>query len=101
MKALGDFVRRTRIQKRLSCKDVEKRSARYGTPISGAYVNRIENFDKLNPTAEKLVALADGLGVPREELLALAAGILPSDKTSDELHLVCSENCRQSARLML
>src|SRR5262247_1702357 len=40
---LSDYVRRIRNEKRLSCKDIEKQSARFGKPIAGSYVNRIEN----------------------------------------------------------
>jgi len=72
---LGDYVRRIRIEKRLSCKDIEKQSARFGKRIAGSYVNRIENNPKLNPTAIALKALANGLGVPVPELMARAFGL--------------------------
>jgi transcriptional regulator with XRE-family HTH domain len=85
---LKDFIRRIRMQKRMSCKDIEKRSAQYGKRISGSYVNRIENHADLNPTADRLIALADGLGVPRQELLARAAGLVPPETTSDEFHFI-------------
>jgi len=88
METLGAFVRRIRIEKRLSCKDVEKRSARYGRAISGAYVNRIENQDKLNPTPDRLVALAKGLGIPPQELLARAAGVVSSNRAGEDLHFI-------------
>ena len=72
---LSDYVRRIRIEKRLSCKDIEKQSARFGKRIAGSYVNRIENNPKLNPTAVALKALANGLGVPVPELMARPLGL--------------------------
>ena len=78
---LGDYVRRIRTQKHLSCADVEKQSALFGKRIAGSYVNRIENDPTLNPTAVALRALANGLGVPVPELLVRALGI-----TSHEGH---------------
>ena len=78
---LGDYVRRIRNEKHLSCADIEKRSARFGKPIAGSYVNRIENDPTLNPTAVALRALANGLGVPVPDLLVRALGI-----TSHEGH---------------
>jgi transcriptional regulator with XRE-family HTH domain len=85
----GDFIRRIRTEKNLSCADVERRSARFGKPIAGSYINRIENDPKLRPTADRLRALANGLGVPIEELLLRAVGVGPSGTNpSDELHLI-------------
>jgi len=75
LETLSDYVRRIRIEKRLSCKDIEKQSARFGKRIAGSYVNRIENNPKLNPTAVALKALANGLGVPVPELMARAFGL--------------------------
>ena len=88
MESLGAFIRRIRIEKRLSCKDVEKRSARFGKRISGSYINRIENQDKLNPTPDRLVALAKGLGIPPQELLARAAGLVSSNIAGEDLHFI-------------
>lgn len=73
----GDFIRRIRRQKNLSCADVSRQSARFGKRIAGSYVNRIENNFILRPSADRLIALAHGLGVPVEELLARAAGLNP------------------------
>jgi transcriptional regulator with XRE-family HTH domain len=85
----GDFVRRIRTAKRLSCADVEKHSARFGKPIAGSYVNRIKNNPKLRPSVERLTALAYGLGLPVEELLARAFRFFPlSENSHDELRLL-------------
>lgn len=87
--SFGDFIRRIRKAKGLSCKDVEKQSARFGKRIAGSYVNRLENSHKIRPTAERLTALANGLGVPIEEVLARAADVVPfGTKSGDELHLI-------------
>jgi transcriptional regulator with XRE-family HTH domain len=84
----GDFVRRIRNEKHLSCADVSKRSARFGKRIAGSYVNRIENDPRLNPTAVALKALANGLGVPVLELMARAVSIASySERSNEELHL--------------
>jgi len=83
---LGDFVRRIRTEKSLSTWDVSKRSARFGKPITASYICRIENNLKQKPTADRLTALANGLGVPVQELLARAAGLAPPGESSDELH---------------
>jgi len=90
VESLGDFVRRIRTEKNLSCADVSKRSARKGQRrIAGSYVNRIENYPNLSVTADRLKALADGLDVPAEELLARAAGLIPlGEKDSEEFRLL-------------
>ena len=73
----------------MSCQDVSKRSARKGKRIAASYVNRIENNPKLRVTADRLKALADGLEVPADEVLARAAGIIPlGEKDSDEFRLL-------------
>jgi transcriptional regulator with XRE-family HTH domain len=87
--SLGAFVRRIRTEKNLSCMDVSKRSARKPQRrISGSYINRIENNPKLCPTANRLKALADGLGVPAEELFARAIGFAPDGETPEEIELL-------------
>jgi len=80
----GDFVRRTRREKNLSCADVSKRSASFGKPITGSYVNRIENNPKLNPSVDRLAALAHGLDIPVEDLLARAIRVAPLSEASDD-----------------
>jgi len=84
----GDFVRRIRTKKNLSCADVSRQSARFGKRIAGSYINRIENNLILRPSADRLIALAHGLGVPVEELLVRTAGLNPSPPSSDELNLL-------------
>ena len=84
LETLGDFVRRARWEKNLSCEDVSKRSARFGPRIAASYINRIENEPTRRPTVDRLKALAYGLGIPVEELLARAAGLVPSDSDSND-----------------
>lgn len=76
---LAEFVGRIRREKGLSCADVERQSARGGQKIAASYVNRIENGLKNRPTADRLQALARGLGIPVDELWARASGSAPSD----------------------
>jgi len=85
---LGDFIRRIRTEKNLSCADVSKRSLRFGTPIAASYINRIENNPKLRPSADRLKALADGLDVPADELLARSIGLVQDDKDATEIRLL-------------
>jgi len=85
---LGDFVSRIRNEKGLSCTDVSKQSARFGKPISASYVNRIENKQIKDPSPDRLRALAHGLGIPAEDLVARALGLAAPGDQSDELHLV-------------
>jgi transcriptional regulator with XRE-family HTH domain len=91
-KPFGDFVQQTRQEKSLSCKDVEKRSARFGKRIAGSYVNRIENDSTLKPTAVALKALAYGLGVPPLEVLARAVGLVEPGAKTEELQLLSRFN---------
>jgi len=87
--SFADFIRRVRKAKGMSCKDVEKQSARLGKRIAGSYVNRLENSHKISPTTDLLIALANGLGVPIEEVLARAADVLTfGAESGDELHLI-------------
>lgn len=77
---LGEFVRRIRNKKRLSLADVSKQSALFGPPISASYINRIERNPKVTVTAHKLKALAHGLGIPVDEILAHAVGEMSRDE---------------------
>jgi transcriptional regulator with XRE-family HTH domain len=72
--ALADYVRRIRQEKNLSVMDVERESARHGPKIAGSYVNRIENGVARKPSADRLIALAHGLGIQQEELFAVVRG---------------------------
>jgi len=71
---LADYVKRIRNSARLSLLDVERQSAHSGYKIAGSYVSRIENGVARNPSKDKLIGLAKGLGVPEEELFAVARG---------------------------
>lgn len=72
--SLGEFVRRVRREAGLSCTDVERQSARYGPKIAASYVNRIENGLKTKPSADRLTALARGLGISETEIFAATQG---------------------------
>jgi transcriptional regulator with XRE-family HTH domain len=85
---LADFVRRTRKEKNLSLSDISKQSARFGTFIAASYVCRIENEPTRRITANSLAALANGLGVPVQELLARATGAVPAGNASEEFELL-------------
>jgi transcriptional regulator with XRE-family HTH domain len=80
---LGDFVRRVRHEKNLSLQDVSNRSARFGKRISASYINRIEKDPNRRVTTERLKVLAYGLGVPVDELLVCAVGIMRRDEAGE------------------
>ncbi len=84
----GDFVRRIRNKKGLSLTEVAKQSARFKPSISASYVSKIENEPTRRPTAVALRALAHGLSIPAEDLLARAAGLVDPGDKSEELHLL-------------
>jgi transcriptional regulator with XRE-family HTH domain len=88
LETLGDFVRRVRWEKNLSLESVSQRSARFGPRIAASYINRIENDPTRRATADRLKALAHGLGVPVEELFARAVGLATPGDNSDELRLL-------------
>jgi len=80
VETLGDFVRRIRKERHLSLADVSDRSARFGPRISASYINRIENEPNRRITTDRLQALAHGLGVSLDELLACALSKTWPDK---------------------
>jgi transcriptional regulator with XRE-family HTH domain len=72
--SLADYVRRIRNEKNLSLAQVSSRSR---GRIGKTHINRIENGAVARVSLVKLRALASGLGVPEDELLAIAQGKLP------------------------
>lgn len=72
---LAEFVRRLMHEGNLKASEVERRSKRGGRKgITRGYVIQIKNGQSLNPSKDKLQALADGLGVDVSELLSHALG---------------------------
>jgi len=67
MSNIGDFVKQRRLTK-----DWSKRALAEKAGISHSEVHRIENGERANPSIPVLFALADGLGVPRDDLLRVA-----------------------------
>jgi len=65
---LAAYVRRVRTEKELSTQQVEDRS---GGKISRGYISQIEGRHSINPTPQKLLALAAGLGIPSAPLFEL------------------------------
>lgn len=78
---LADYVRRIRLEKRLSLTDVKRQS--HGL-ISDAYVSRIENGHSANVSPRMLRALAAGLRVPEDEVFARARGLDVSEPSAEE-----------------
>ena len=74
--SLSHFVRRAMRQKGLSIRDVQDRA---GGPhkIAASYISRIINAKVTNLSVDKLLILADGLGVDPFELFAAASARLP------------------------
>lgn len=88
---LADYVKRIRREKGLSLKDVVRRSE---GRISNGYVSQIENRYYINPTRDKLIALAKGLGVTEDEIFAVARG-----KSLDEVEAVDAEMALFASRV--
>ena len=78
---LADYVRRIRKEKGLSLKDVEEQS---GRRISKGYISQIENRYYINPTRDKLIALALGLGVTEDEIFDIARGKPAAEESGSE-----------------
>ena len=79
--SLPDYVRRVRHERNLSLTAV---SARSGGKIGKTHINRIENGLVRDVSLPKLRALAKGLGVPEDELLAVVRGKFPSTHSKAE-----------------
>lgn len=71
---LGSYVRLKLIEKDLTTRDVQERSAAGGEKITQSYVSQIVSGTAKNLTLTKLRALARGLGVPIEEVISRAYG---------------------------
>jgi transcriptional regulator with XRE-family HTH domain len=84
--SLADYLRRLRNEKNLS---LAQASARSRGQISKTHINRIENGTVARVSLIKLRALALGLGVPEDDLIAVAQGKLPlTDATENEAMLL-------------
>ena len=83
-KPLAEYVRNTRLAKRLSTIDVERNS---GGKISDSYVSRIERGEYANVSIDKLNALAEGLQIPPEEIHRIARG-LPAEAPKEKLEIL-------------
>lgn len=69
---LEQYVRRILKEKGLTLSDVERRA---GGAISDSYVAGITNGNVRNLTLDKLKALARGLGVTEDKIIAVASGL--------------------------
>ena len=81
-------MKRIRNHARLSLSDVERQSAHGGYKIAGSYVSRIENGVARNPSKDKLIGLAKGLGMPEEEVFVVARGKSLDESTAREQRLL-------------
>ena len=76
---LSRYVRRILAEKRLSFRDVQRAS---GGGITQGYVGAIVNGRYVNPSVEKLKALAEGLGENEETVFRVARGLAPGSEES-------------------
>lgn len=81
--ALSDYVRRIAYEKRLSYREIAKRT---GQRISHGTVSDIINRRSKDIKAETLKALALGLGVPEEEIFAIARGKAPEPMSPTDFY---------------
>lgn len=88
-----EFVARIMREKDLSTYKVEKnsRDARSGDFISQSSVSKILNGDIKNPSIPKQKALARGLDVPEEMILAVFAGKSLEPSSFEETLLVAAQ----------
>ena len=77
---LAQYVRRILEQKRLSFRDVQRQS---GNRITQGYVGAIVSGRHVNPSVEKLKALAEGLGEPEEDVFRVARGLSSSEPAAE------------------
>ncbi|HXU36433.1 MAG TPA: helix-turn-helix domain-containing protein [Blastocatellia bacterium] len=86
---LSEYVRRVMKLKGLTQNDVERMS---GGRITDGYVASITTDRATNLSVEKLVALADGLGVDIDELFHVARGLPEEERktsyTADALRIL-------------
>lgn len=67
MSTLGEYVRERRLAKEWSKRALAEKSG-----ISHSEVHRIENGERTNPSVPVLNALAEALGVPKDDILRIA-----------------------------
>jgi transcriptional regulator with XRE-family HTH domain len=102
--SLADYVRRIRHEKNLSLAQI---SARSRGQISKTHINRIENGTGTRVSLIKLRALARGLGVSEDALMAVAQGKAPpTQTTTNEVELLSyfrqlSTNLQEGVLVML
>jgi transcriptional regulator with XRE-family HTH domain len=78
---LSRYVRRILAEKRLSFRDVQRDS---GGSITQGYVGAIVNGRYVNPSVEKLKALALGLGESEEKVFRVARGLAPTSEEAED-----------------
>ncbi len=76
--ALSLFVQRVIRQKNLSIRDIQTRAGGEDK-IAASYISRIINAKVTNLSVDKLIVLAEGLGVDPFELFAAASGRKPGN----------------------
>lgn len=74
MSTVGEFIKERRTAKGLSKRQLAEKAG-----VSHSEVHRIENGERQNPSVPMLIAIADALGVPKDDILILAGY-----KTNDE-----------------
>jgi len=67
MNCIGDFIKERRL-----AKDWSKRALAEKAGVSHSEVHRIENGERTNPSVPVLFAIAEALGVPKDEMLRQA-----------------------------
>lgn len=77
---LSRYVKRVMDEKKLSLRDVQRRS---GDRITQGYVGALVKGKYGNPTIQKLKALARGLGVDEEEVFRAARGASRARKAKE------------------
>jgi transcriptional regulator with XRE-family HTH domain len=101
---LAEYVDRIMTEKRLTAYDVQQNS---NGEISDSYVLRIREGTSKRPSAQKLRALARGLGVDFNDLMAVASGGEPGKTwTAESLRdainkMVDDENLGEAVKVLI
>jgi transcriptional regulator with XRE-family HTH domain len=96
---LGQRIKRIRDMKQMSLLDIERNC---DGAVSNGYISRVENGHETNLTRDKVLALAQGLGVPVSSLLEVMYDYnIPVNADEDELVGLFRQMNEYAKRLML
>ena len=81
MSKLTDLISTKRTEKGWSKRELANQTVKFKIPVSHSEVHRIENGERGNPSASKLISIAKALGVPLDDMF-VAAGFFDDRQTA-------------------